>query len=63
MEGGELNSVTAVYITRDVQGDVEMDETESIDVQYLSIEDQPDGLILTFQSYMDLYMSRLGARE
>ncbi|WP_188006771.1 hypothetical protein [Sporosarcina sp. ANT_H38] len=55
--------MTAVYITRDVQGDVEMDETESIDVQYLSIEDQPDGLILTFQSYMDLYMSRLGARE
>lgn len=40
-----------------------MDEAESIDVQYFSMEDLPDRLISTYESYMDPFMSKLGARE
>ena len=61
--GDELYSVTAVYTTRDVQGEVEIDGIESLDVQYFPLENLPDGLTPGYRSYIEPYMSRLGAWE
>ena len=61
--GDELYSVTAVYATWDVQGDVVIDEIESIDVQYFPLEGLPDGLTPSYRSYMEPYLKELGGRE
>ena len=61
--GDELYSVTAVYVTRDIQGDIEVDLTESIDVQYFQLEGLPDGLLPSYRRYLEPYLSEVGARE
>ncbi|MBO0586672.1 NUDIX hydrolase [Sporosarcina sp. E16_8] len=58
--GDELYSVTAVYTTRYVQGDIEIDGIESLDVQYFPLEKLPNGLTPGYRSYIEPYMSRLG---
>ncbi|WP_318614762.1 NUDIX hydrolase [Sporosarcina sp. YIM B06819] len=61
--GDELYSVTAVYVTRDIQGDIEVDSTESIDVQYFPLKRLPEGLLPSYRRYMEPYLSGLGARK
>lgn len=61
--GDELYSVTAVYATRNVQGDVVMDEIESIDVQYFQLEELPNELLPSYRRYLEPYLSELGSRE
>ena len=41
--GDVLYSVTAVYVTRDMQGDIEVDLTESIDVQQFRLDYYKEG--------------------
>lgn len=61
--GDELYSVTAVYVTRDIQGDIEVNLAESIDVQYFPLEGLPDGLLTTYRRYMEPYLPGLGGQE
>lgn len=58
--GDELYSVTAVYVTRDIQGEIEVDLTESIEVQYFQLEGLPDGLLPSNRRYMEPYFKRQG---
>ncbi|MFJ7934061.1 NUDIX hydrolase [Sporosarcina sp. NPDC096371] len=60
--GDELYSVTAVYVTRDIRGDIEIDSTESIDVQYFQPDALPVGLLPSYRKYMEPYLSRLRVR-
>jgi 8-oxo-dGTP pyrophosphatase MutT (NUDIX family) len=57
--GDELYSVTAVYVSTDVKGDLEMDEEESVDIQYFNLSELPDGLTEEYRSYIMPYMDQL----
>jgi 8-oxo-dGTP pyrophosphatase MutT (NUDIX family) len=58
--GDELYSVTAVYVTREVTGNIEMDEKESVDLQYFDMNELPDGLTDEYRSYILPYVGQLG---
>ncbi|MDX5475878.1 MAG: NUDIX hydrolase, partial [Bacillaceae bacterium] len=54
--GDELYSVTAVYYTNDVSGEIKIDYTESEKMQYFPINDLPDGLTDEYRGFIDQYM-------
>lgn len=58
--GDELYSVTAVYSTMDVKGNVEIDGVESIDLQYFSLTELPEGLTPANRGYIEPYLIELG---
>ncbi|WP_270181319.1 NUDIX hydrolase [Alkalihalobacillus sp. CinArs1] len=58
--GDELYSVTAVYVTRDVKGTITMDESESLDMRYFSVENLPDGLTNEYRHYIETYVRKSG---
>jgi 8-oxo-dGTP pyrophosphatase MutT (NUDIX family) len=57
--GDELYSVTAVYVSTEVRGNLEMDEEESVDIQYFNLSELPDGLTEEYRSYITPYMDQL----
>ena len=54
--GDELYSVTAVYYTNDVSGEMNIDYTESEKMQYFPLTDLPDGLTDEYRGFIDQYM-------
>jgi hypothetical protein len=54
--GDELYSVTAVYITYESKGNIEIDRTESIDLRYFSINELPEGLTNEARNYMEPFL-------
>ncbi|PFA69133.1 DNA mismatch repair protein MutT [Bacillus sp. AFS015802] len=54
--GDELYSVTAVYVTKDVGGQMEVDESESVAVQYFKLNELPDGLTDEYKRYIMSYI-------
>jgi 8-oxo-dGTP pyrophosphatase MutT (NUDIX family) len=50
--GDELYSVTAVFVTKDIQGEIQKDETESLDLKFFSLQDLPEGLTEEYRSYI-----------
>ncbi|SDK05527.1 NUDIX hydrolase [Sediminibacillus albus] len=57
--GDELYSVTAVYISKEINGSIEIDEKESFDVQYFNLNELPDGLTEEYRSYIEPYLEQL----
>ena len=57
--GDELYSVTAVYATRDITGEIEIDGVESLDVQYFPLKELPENLASGSRSYIEPYLSKL----
>jgi 8-oxo-dGTP pyrophosphatase MutT (NUDIX family) len=57
--GNELYSVTAVYLTHESKGKIEIDKTESIDVQYFNINELPEGLTDANRNYIEPYLLKL----
>jgi 8-oxo-dGTP pyrophosphatase MutT (NUDIX family) len=57
--GDELYSVTAVYVTKDVRGKMNIDETESVEVQFFELNEWPDGLTDEYKSYITPYIDQL----
>jgi 8-oxo-dGTP pyrophosphatase MutT (NUDIX family) len=57
--GDELYSVTAVYVTKDVRGKMDIDETESVEVQFFKLNELPDGLTDEYKSYIMPYIDQL----
>jgi 8-oxo-dGTP pyrophosphatase MutT (NUDIX family) len=51
--GDEFYSVTAVYVTNDFKGEIKIDETESMDVQFFRFEDLPDDLIDKYRRFIE----------
>ncbi|MCP3032481.1 NUDIX hydrolase [Halobacillus sp. A1] len=57
--GDELYSVTAVYVTNEVKGNLEVDENESLDIQYFNLNDLPEGLTDEYYVYINSYIKHL----
>jgi 8-oxo-dGTP pyrophosphatase MutT (NUDIX family) len=57
--GDELYSVTAVYVTKEVKGYIEIDNTESLDVQFYKLNELPKGLTEEYRSYINPYIKQL----
>ncbi|AST91276.1 MULTISPECIES: NUDIX hydrolase [Sutcliffiella] len=57
--GDELYSVTAVYQTRDVKGNIEMDQSESKALQYFHLNNLPEGLTDVYRKYMESYIQEV----
>ncbi|WP_172372709.1 NUDIX hydrolase [Sporosarcina jiandibaonis] len=57
--GDELYSVTAVYATRDIKGELVIDGIESLDLQYFPLRELPKDLASGSRSYIEPYLSRL----
>ncbi|MEO4055012.1 NUDIX hydrolase [Solibacillus sp. CAU 1738] len=57
--GDELYSVTAVYLTRDAKGILDIDEIESVSMQYFSLRDLPAGLTDGYRGYIEPYIEEI----
>ncbi|WP_409296870.1 NUDIX hydrolase [Peribacillus sp. SCS-26] len=57
--GDEFYSVTAVYSTRDFKGELELDERESINLQFFSIQALPDEISDEYLSYIHPFLEKL----
>lgn len=57
--GDELFSVTAVYLTYEAKGNIEIDYSESLDLQYFNINELPDGLNEANRNYIEPYLKRI----
>jgi 8-oxo-dGTP pyrophosphatase MutT (NUDIX family) len=54
--GDELYSVTAVYLTRSVSGDLNIDETESVSMRYFSLLHLPNDLSSGYRGYIEPFI-------
>ena len=54
--GDELYSVTAVYYTKDVSGDLKIDYSESEKIQYFSIDNLPNELADEYRGFIEQYI-------
>lgn len=54
--GDELYSVTAVYFTNDIQGEIKMDESESVELQFFSLDQLPAGLTESYLRFIKHYI-------
>ncbi|RSD25541.1 NUDIX hydrolase [Mesobacillus subterraneus] len=54
--GDELYSVTVVYSTQEYNGEIEMDENESIDLQFFNLNQLPEELTKSYQHYVNHYI-------
>lgn len=59
LNGDELYSVTAVYVSKQVKGNIEIDKKESFDVQYFNFNELPEGLTEEYRSYIEPYIEQL----
>jgi 8-oxo-dGTP pyrophosphatase MutT (NUDIX family) len=55
--GDELYSVTAVYSTHGYEGEMKIDESESVDLQFFSLEQLPDGLQKSYLDFIKHYLN------
>lgn len=54
--GDELYSVTTVYSTNEYVGELEIDELESIDLQFFSLDQLPEDLQKSYLDYIKCYL-------
>jgi 8-oxo-dGTP pyrophosphatase MutT (NUDIX family) len=54
--GDELYSVTAVYYTKDVSGEMKIDYSESVNMQYFSIHNLPVELTDEYRGFIKQYI-------
>ena len=54
--GDELYSVTAVYYTKDISGEMNIDYSESEKMQYFSINDLPNELTDEYRGFIEQYI-------
>ncbi len=54
--GDEFYSVTAVYLSRKVKGNIVIDPSESVDVQYFNFDELPDSLTDEYRNYINSYI-------
>lgn len=56
--GDELYSITAVYLTFGAKGSLQIDYTESKNMQYFNINDLPEGLNKANRNYIEPYLKK-----
>ncbi|MFE7064965.1 NUDIX hydrolase [Sutcliffiella sp. NPDC057660] len=57
--GDELYSITAVYLTFGAKGSLQIDYTESKNMQYFNINDLPEGLNRANRNYIEPYLKKM----
>ncbi len=57
--GDELYSVTAVFVAKEVKGNIEIDKQESIDVQYFNVKELPDDLTRGTWNFIEPYLKKM----
>ncbi|MFC4559004.1 NUDIX hydrolase [Virgibacillus kekensis] len=57
--GDEFYSVTAVYATEDVKGDLAVNKTEASDLQYFHLNHLPDDMAYEYRSYITPFVKKL----
>ncbi|QHE51539.1 NUDIX hydrolase [Pontibacillus sp. HMF3514] len=57
--GDELYSVTAVYVSYDISGEIEIDETESLEVKYFNLDSLPNDLKGEYRGFITTYIDVL----
>ncbi|MFD1738049.1 NUDIX hydrolase [Bacillus salitolerans] len=57
--GDELYSVTAVYLAHESKGTIKMDRNESIDLQYFTCNELPEGLNEETRNYLEPYLKKI----
>ncbi|WP_445662621.1 NUDIX hydrolase [Cytobacillus sp. FSL H8-0458] len=53
--GDELYSVTALYFTKEVSGELKADNSESVDLRYFALTNLPDGLTGEYRGFIEEY--------
>ncbi|WP_246941986.1 NUDIX hydrolase [Bacillus pinisoli] len=61
--GDELYSVTAVYVTNEVKGAINIDFQESIDIKYFNLHELPDGLTQGYRNYIEPYLTKIKTKQ
>ncbi|GAA0596490.1 hypothetical protein GCM10009001_10760 [Virgibacillus siamensis] len=56
--GDELYSVTAVYLSKDINGSKQIGD-ESVDVKYFHYDELPNGLTEEYRRYINSYFNRM----
>lgn len=54
--GDEFYAVTALFMTRDVAGSIQMDPRESLDLQYIALDQFPPNVTRTSRIFLDRFM-------
>lgn len=57
--GDEFYSVTAVFLSNDVKGKIQVDESESVEIQYFNLDSLPTGLTEEYRSYITPFIDQL----
>ena len=61
--GDELYSVTAVYYTKDVSGEIRIDYSESIELHYFSVHDLPDVINAETKIFINRYIEYVSNKK
>lgn len=54
--GDECYFVTAAYYTREVKGEIQMDERESLDLNFVPIDNLPDNIVKSHKKIIDRFI-------
>lgn len=57
--GDEFYALTVVYMTRDYDGTITIDEKESMDMNFFSLKNLPKGLKKEYKSFIEPYIESL----
>ncbi|MCH4827952.1 NUDIX hydrolase [Planococcus halocryophilus] len=57
--GDEFYSVTAVFLSNDVKGKIQVDESESVEMQFFKLDSLPVGLTEEYRSYITPFIDQL----
>ncbi|UII57587.1 NUDIX hydrolase [Cytobacillus spongiae] len=57
--GDELYAVTAVYLSRNVSGNLKLDGLESIALAYFPLSHLPEGMIPSYRRFIEPYMTEI----
>ncbi|RLQ92296.1 NUDIX hydrolase [Falsibacillus albus] len=60
--GDELYSVTAVYASKEVSGEIEIDQSESRNMKYFKADQLPDNMIDEYRHCLDSYFQKARLR-
>lgn len=55
----EFYSVTAVFLSNDVKGKIQVDESESVEMQFFKLDSLPVGLTEEYRSYITPFIDQL----
>ena len=57
--GDELYCVTAVFTTKDITGSLQLDASESLEVQYFHIDDLPQQMVGSHRRFIQMFKDEL----